>query len=172
MGWFQRFKPRIASDVDGAAPIIESPHDRGFEREFRHPGDPPHVIHINQQPPKGLPRKLVEYVEVAGVSHDEARRNAEAFIQGTSRRVELERDPTNQYDRNAIKVIGVWRDSQGTEHRGRIGWVPSVVAKDIAVKNPSTPIGATIKTMFKPRKGKGPGIRIDIWCPKAKTKKS
>lgn len=167
MAWFKRIRSGIKGSVEKPAPIIESPYERGFEREFRRPGDSPHVIRINQHPPKGLPRKLAEYVEVAGISRDEARINAERFIAGTNRRIELERDPTNTFDPNAIKVIGIWTDADGGEHRSRIGWVPREIAKNIAENYPHSSIGATLETIYKPHNGKGAGIRIDIWCPKA-----
>ena len=121
-----------------------------------------------QHPPKGLPKKFAEYAMVAGISQDEVRSSAGRFIAGSERRVELEADPENAYDVNAIKVIGVWRDAQGAPYRARIGWVPAEIARKIAEAGLSSQVGATIEALYKARDDKGPGVRIDIWCPRAR----
>lgn len=145
------------------APIITDPTKRGYEQEFRREGDPSHIFHINQRQPKGLPKKIIEFVSIAGIDQSETRDYAEDFINGTERHLELERDPANKYDLNAIKVMGIWRDNEGKEYKERIGWISAEVAKVIAKNYPGLPIAATIKTVFRPHEGKSPGIRMDIW---------
>ena len=85
---------------------------------------------------------------------------------GTDREVILERDPANKIDPNAIKVIGRWSDSTGLPHEAQLGWVPAKVAAQIDL---DVPIRATVEAMFRPRLGK---IRLDVWGPRAKKKKS
>ena len=149
------------------APVIEAPYERGFDREFRLPDDPESVFRINQNPPKGLPTKIKEFVPVAGIGQEETRRNAESFITGKERKIELTKDPDNRFDKNAILVIGHFR--QGSEQRSvKLGYLPTEIAEEIARKFPDAPIGATIKIMYAPSGRKGPGLRIDIWGLRAK----
>jgi hypothetical protein len=162
--------------VEGAAPILE-PYERHYHRDYRRENDLPHVIRINEPPPvKGRAHKIMEYVEVKGISREGMRQNAEALINGVHRRLELERDPGNVYDRNAIKILGLWYDPNGNEERrGQIGWVPASVAKEIEADFSSCEIHATLCAMFKPIDGKSPGVRCDLWWidpPPIKKKKA
>ncbi len=155
--------------------IVEPGGERIHDRDFRYPNDPPHMIRIFQNSPGGL--TYTRDVEVAGISRDDACVNAEALIRGTDRHLTLERDPANPYDRNAIKVIGFWRDNNGNERSGQIGWVPKETARDIAKEHPDAPLAATIRKMFTPDKKRSPGMIIDIhyrnpWPPKEKGKRS
>ncbi len=73
-------------------------------------------------------RILENEVEVAGINYRTA--NALAFAKRRQQRIELERDPSNPHDPNAIKVIGVckgwffWR-------RYHIGYLPRDTAARI-----------------------------------------
>lgn len=149
------------------APIIAGPYSRGFEREFRLEDDADHVIRINQRQPSGLPRKLAEFVAVAGITQPEAFPHAQAFIFGSNRFVELERMPDNPYDPNAIAVHGSW-DADGASHRARLGYIPAAVAAELATLGRDMPIGATIKVMYAPAVGRVIGIRLDVWGPRRK----
>ena len=147
-------------------PIMER-SEAGFEQDYRLSDDPPEAIRINQAAPKGLPKRLADFITVAGVSFQQA--NAISFVKGTGREIELERDPTNKYDKNAIKVIGTWFDQEENEYEELLGWVPAELAKEIPA---DIRIGATIKSMYVARSGKNAGLRIDIWGPKAKKPKT
>lgn len=159
-----------SGDRSKPAPIIADPQERGYEKDFRRPDDPPFVVRVNQRALKGLPAKFANYIPVAGISHDEAKVNATRMIAGTSRRIELEQDPTNQYDPNAIKIIGVWTDPGGEECRGRIGYLPADIAGHVVRHGLTEKLGVTIESMFRPRDGKSPGMRIDLWCPRGTRK--
>lgn len=154
----------LNSWLTGDKPVPVRPREEAtYEEDYRRPDDPTWVIRIEQPRPKGLPKKVANFIDVAGISRQQE--NAKAFIKGLDRALELERDPRNKYDKNAIKVIGVWYDSGGNEYREQLGWVPANVAKDI----PSNiAIGATIESMYKPRPGMNAGLRIDIWGPRNK----
>ena len=77
--------------------------------------------------PEGL-QIFEERLEVAGVHyrHDDA----SAFASGRDLSVEFEREPNNQHDKNAIRIIGCRKGFFGTK-RHFIGYVPSEVAADI-----------------------------------------
>jgi hypothetical protein len=149
-----------------AAPIIEDYHERGIGKEYRRPDDPAHVIRINQNQPKGSPRKLENYVEVTGVSQPEHRTSLESLIAGKERQITLERDPDNPHDPNAIKVIGHWMSKDSTGHTSQIGWVPKALASAVIKEVPDGPLGANIEAMFRPVSNKSAGIRISIWGPR------
>lgn len=61
----------------------------------------------------------------AGMQHYKS--NAAAFVQSRDQRVELEPDPANPHDKNAIKVIGVCAD--GVFH---IGYLPADLAAQLS----------------------------------------
>ena len=70
-----------------------------------------------------------ERLEVAGVSHRRAA--AVRFAKAKGQWLELEPEPTNRYDRNAIRVIGCWKRLLSTA-REFVGYVPKGVAAVIA----------------------------------------
>jgi hypothetical protein len=153
------------------APIIIDYYERGFEKEFRRPDDPEKVIRINQKSPKGLPKKLYEYINVSGVTHNTRIDNVKDFIiNGSKRNIMLIREPENLYDKNAVKVIGNWIDKTMNQKKEQLGYIPSEIAADLAKKYKDARISATIKALFIPVGQESPGIRIDIWGPKSKKK--
>lgn len=147
------------------APVVTDPHSRGIEREFRLSNDPEYMIRINQQPPPGLPRKLAEFVAVAGITQPDTLPMARAFISGSSRKLELVRILDHPVDPNAIAVIGHWIEGD-TEHTARLGYLPADVAAKVAKVASDIPIGATLKVMYAPAAGRSPGLRLDIWVPR------
>ena len=150
------------------APIITDYYERGIEKEFRRPDDPENVIRINQNPPTGLPKKLCEYISVSGITQSARIEFVKDFINGNNRNIELLREPENSYDKNAVKVIGHWVDSVGNQKSTQIGYLPAETALKISKDYKNVKIGATIKALYVPIGSKNPGIRIDIWGPRAK----
>lgn len=87
-------------------------------------------FHLESQPiPEGY-EIVEERLEVAGIKH--RKDDARAFANASNGWLELERDPANQYDPNAIKVLGCTKGLFGTKRRF-IGFVPKNVAKAIVV---------------------------------------
>lgn len=133
---------------------------------YRHPsdfqlkGDPPNTWRQYNYKPEGFEGLVAEEIPVAGISYKNDA--ATQFVMGVNREILLERDPDNEYDPNAIKVIGVWDDLDG-EHRAQIGWIPKVQAGAIAYKHRDKPLVATIEAIFKPHRDKGIGLRINVW---------
>ncbi|MCI4661033.1 MAG: HIRAN domain-containing protein [Neomegalonema sp.] len=67
----------------------------------------------------------------------------------------LERDPTNGFDPNAVKVIGY--TTEVSEH---IGFVPKEMAREIADALPAeTPLAADLKYVFTKPHESGDGVR-------------
>jgi len=155
------------ASVGGAmsAPVVVDPYARGFDSEFRLADDPGYVIRINQRHPKGLPRKIAEFVAVAGIMRPEPLANACAFISGAHRRIELLRVLDNPVDPNAIAVYGRWSAGE-VEKAGRLGFLPSDVSSEIARNLGDSAIGATLKVMYARIAGRSPGLRLDVWAPR------
>jgi hypothetical protein len=65
------------------------------------------------------------------------------FIKGKDHSIELERDPTNKYDANAIKVIGV---SSGRKYH--IGFIPADIAKMLVTRGFDKNILARLTNLY------------------------
>mgnify|MGYP000940617809 CR=1 FL=1 len=145
--------------------VVGSPYDVEPGGEYRFRSDGANVVRIRFQPPVTgrTIRLFARNVPVAGVSFGEALGNTTAFISGRDRSLILERDPGNQFDPNAIRVIARWRGATGSEHQAQIGWVPRAVAARVAHRARGIPLCGALKTLFRPDKGKNPGIRFEIW---------
>lgn len=167
MGIGKLLRTFFEGNDDCIAPIIENPYDRGFDKDFRLPDDQKNVKRINQRAPAGLPKKIEEFIPVVGISREDTKRNAEDFIKGSYRKIELKKEPNNQFDKNAILVIGHFKQ-KGDEFSLKLGYLPAETAKEISDKYSDTPIKATLKVMYTPIGRKCPGIRLDIWGPRAK----
>ncbi|MFW6070454.1 MAG: hypothetical protein ACOC9X_05350 [bacterium] len=76
------------------------PRQRGENRDYRRPNDDEWVIRVKQRQPKGTPKKLHSWVQVAGVSYRRA--DVERFIRGSRRQVSLQREPDNPHSDTAI----------------------------------------------------------------------
>ena len=117
--------------------------------------------------PEGA-KLFAQGMEVVGISFESTRENALSFAYGKERSLELKRDPQNPYDQNAIEVIGHWRDEEGKERSGLLGYVPRELAARLAQEAPSSQLFATLETLVFPRRKKSPGIRFSLWissCP-------
>jgi len=118
-----------------SAPIISPDNDPPLDQEFRCPGDPPHLVRLRQAPPPGF-RLFTQGVEVAEISFEGTRENALLFAHGRERPLELRRDPLNPFDPNAVEVLGRWKDEEGKEFSGHLGWVPKEAAARLATEAP------------------------------------
>lgn len=77
----------------------------------------------------GLPAELV------GEQHRKAA--CLSFAEGRRCRVEVEREPTNPHDANAIRVIGSWIDGQGAARREVLGYLGRDMAARLAETRPA-----------------------------------
>ena len=127
------------------------------------------VIRINEERPRRMSRKLGYNIKVAGISRRVS--VATDFIRGMSQRLELEREPDNLVDANAVKVIGIWLDGSSNIHREQLGYVPREAAALIGIQPPDFPLVATLQVMFPPARDRSPGIRFDIWTKRDSQKR-
>src|ERR1700722_8509190 len=99
-------------------------------RLFRTRGDwhdNPNVIRIDEHAPPGFDICLAWECPVAGISHRE--NDAETFVAGRDRRLELLREPDNPVSSFAVKVIGEWTDGADNIRRAHLGYIPDEFAK-------------------------------------------
>ena len=69
----------------------------------------------------GAWKKIVYETILVGVNyHPEATKR---FLNARAPWLDLEREPDNKHDPNAIKVMSTWRKPDGTVHREHIGYV-------------------------------------------------
>jgi hypothetical protein len=122
---------------------------------------------LRQPVPEGA-KLFAQGIEVAGISFESTQENALSFAYGKERSLELKRDPQNPYDQNAIEVIGHWKDKEGKECSGLLGYVPRELAARIAKEASSSQLYATLETLIFPRRKKSPGIRFSIWASSSK----
>ena len=144
------------------APVISPEKEPPLNSEFRYPGDPPHWVRLRQAPPEGA-KLMAQGIEVAGISFEGTKENAFLFAFGRDRSLKLKRDPLNPYDQNAVEVIGHWKDSQGKECSGLLGYIPKELAFRLAQEAPKEQLSATLETVILPRGKKSPGIRFSVW---------
>jgi len=140
-------------------PIIDLPPERGFNRDFRKSADDLNVIKVNQYQPEGFPRKVEEFISIAGITQEGRQKDAVKFMSGKERQIELRREPNNPYDNNAIEVYGHYV-LEGKSHSCKLGYLPAKTAKELLEEDE---IRATLKVMYYPLEGKSAGIRIDLW---------
>lgn len=138
--------------------------DGWYYEEYRRDYDPQNLRRIKQSRPNGLGNAVATFAKVAGISKGEARLNAEVMSRASYLWLELERAPFEGHP-NAIKVLGKWRDADGTERSGQIGWVPSDLAERIAVEIPDEPLSAELVAVFQATKDKNVGMRMDVFAP-------
>jgi hypothetical protein len=136
------------------------------EREAAMGSERGRIIQVDAGCPGGMSRRIARDVSVAGISRPEHREAASEFVIGSEQLLTLEREPLNSEDRNAIAVIGTWKDrATGAVRSQYLGYVPREVASEIVVETCETdPLAASIWLMFKAVPGKqSPGLLFDIW---------
>ncbi len=130
--------------------------------EFRFEGEEDYIIRLEQSPPIGFNNKIFEKVMVQSISWRSREDAINSFIYGSNRSLILERSSAKKY---GIKVIGRWQSIRKIR-QAPLGWVPFFQAAEIYTTYPKdTPLAATLRKIFKPRPGKSPGLRYDIWIP-------
>ncbi len=130
--------------------------------EFRFEGEEDYIIRLEQSPPIGFNNKIFEKVMVESISWRSREDAINSFIYGSHRSLILERSSSKKY---GIKIIGRWQSIRKIR-QAPLGWVPFFQAAEIYTNYPKdTPLAATLRKIFKPRPGKSPGLRYDIWIP-------
>ena len=103
------------------------------------------------------------YIEVAGAH--QRRADVIDFMKGKTLTLELEREPRNQYDKNAIKVIGVAK-GLFLSKRYHLGYVPADMARRLVVGR-FLPIGGTLRMI---QVGEYVNLKFDLLGPDGRKK--
>ncbi len=128
----------------------------------------PETIVVNNKPPKEYKEKLAEGLTVAGLYIHE--KKVLEFIKGENHSIILEREPENDYDANAIKVIAKWVEGN-TGRTEMVGYVRKDIAAKIA-KHSGKPIIGCLQYISLPKKQTkdnprvGPELFYDIYLAK------
>ena len=150
---------------------IAYPNKVDYDQDYRRPNDRPNVIRVKQKAPKGFPKKLHEWVPIAGIS--QYQKTAKEFINGSKRSVTIEIELDNPVQENALMVLGSWETKDGRKS-GQLGYVPAEIRAKLVKElkqDPPTSIAANLDTMYKAEKNKSAGIRINIWGKAVRKKK-
>jgi HIRAN domain-containing protein len=106
-------------------------------REYTDAADTPFTIRLEQEKP-GQWSVFEDYCHVAGLNLPDRRSDVSRFFAGSYRWLELEREPGNPYDANAIRILGTFRDAAGAQHSVQLGYVPREVAALLSGKDVGT----------------------------------
>jgi len=115
--------------------------------------------------PAGSWRQVKPWFQAAGVQHhhDDALAffdaSAEAETAGTPYGLDVEREPHNRHDRNAIALFGWWTSPAGRT-RVKIGYVPRDVARQH--RDPAKPIAAEIDNLYLAERYDGDGLYVGV----------
>ncbi|MBB6449477.1 tetratricopeptide (TPR) repeat protein [Geomicrobium halophilum] len=139
---------------------IDDPSKRKINEAYRLSDDLENMVRVNPPQPKGTPKKVLEFVPIAGIQR--RKKDALKFAISENIYLELEKEPDNSYDKNAIKVNGICTIN-GNEQTIFLGYVPGKYTKQLSNYNT---LNATIKTIYYPTDEKGIGFRMDIWSEK------
>jgi hypothetical protein len=104
-----------------------------------------------------------EDVEVSGIQYRLS--DAIAFAKGNHHRLLLQRDPQNEYDRNAIMVIGISAGWVLAKSRF-IGYIPKAIAAHIARKGLSDKLEPRLRNVYVSKDWDYVAIRFDLVGPK------
>ena len=126
--------------------------------------------HLKENPlPQGH-QIYAKRLEPTGLGIEDRKESAVRFARGSHQRLRLEHEPENQVDPNAVRVIGIWRES-GEEHHARLGYVPHQLAGAIAeldilgevsprLAKTYVSSGGYVEIMFQIT---GPKARVEEW---------
>lgn len=156
--------------------IIYSLEEREFDVPYRkdNSSDDEDIIRFIRKQPKGTPKKIYSLCNVVGVSY----RQEEALkaVVGDNLSLRAEKEPTNPYDSNAIKIIADYEEND-KKKSVKIGYIPREKAKKLVKYNN---INITLRTIYLPDElavmylnkdsSGNVGFRIDIWVESQKQK--
>lgn len=147
-------------EVTSHIPVIDEPSKREYNTPYRKSSDGDNIARINQKSPKGTPKKVAEFVLVVGISNYQ--KDVMKVISSSNYSFELEKEPENTYDKNAIKVLGI-AENDGKEESVLVGYIPKEVAEEITNYKK---LKCTVCVIYFPTSSKSVGLRLDIWSNK------
>lgn len=100
---------------------------------------------------------------IVGEQHYEA--SHDSFLRGSECRVEIEREPENPHDPNALAVIGLWRDKAGPR-REKLGYLPREFSSEVATTRPADMemLAVAVSTYTSRRDGYR-NMKVDLYEP-------
>lgn len=148
--------------------VIESLEDRKFGVPFRKEETPENIVYFIQKQPQGTPKKLYTQSKIAGVSYRQ--KDAIKFAANNIIGLRAVKDPENQFDKNAIKIMGDFKIN-GQKDSVQLGFIPKQYASKL-VKFEE--INLTLRTIYIPKEEeRNISFEIDIWVKRQnKTSKS
>ena len=151
----------VEYELKPAGTLIDK--DGWYYREYQDDDDSPYTIRFEQDKP-GDWEQIVDWCQVAGINVPERGQNVMNFFFGSYRWLGLEREPDNQYDPNAIKVIGYSKNQKGRDQAAQIGYVPRETAQTLADADVSK-LWPAIRFIRFPEPGPDPfySMRFDIY---------
>lgn len=147
----------LPEDLPFDVPEIVQPGDMVQHDKFyyRSPGDHFNVKRLRTTFPQDYTR-VATNIAVAGVSFRAD--DVNKFVLNDPLFLTLKAEPTNQYDRNAIMVLGRYNED-GESKKVHIGYVP----RKIAAFHKAADLQAQLITVFVPYEGKNAGVRMHLW---------
>lgn len=146
---------------------VDDPTKREYDVPFRRSDSLDYQLYFNRKSPKGTPKKMIEFCNIAGVSYREE--NAIKAVLGDDLTLRIEKESDNPFGENgrAIKILADY--NQDNEfHTTHIGYIPN--DKVTKVYNAEI-VNITLRAIYLPSKERSIGFRIDIWEPREKTVK-
>ena len=109
-------------------------------------------------------------LEVVGIQH--RKKAAQRFATGNQQRLKLKPEPSNEYDPNAISVIGVWKDSSGQERTAHIGYLNKNLARVLTRSGYAQRVLARLESIFQnERDNTWIGVDFQLLGPKGELQK-
>lgn len=152
--------------------LIDSLEEREFDVPYRkdyeyddYDGYDEDVIKFIRKQPKGTPKKIFSLCNIAGVSYRQE--DALKAVIGENLSLRAEKEPTNSYDPNAIKIMADYEEN-GEKNSVKIGYIPRGKAKKLAKFDR---INITLREIRLPEMGiRNISFKIDIWVESQKQK--
>lgn len=115
--------------------------------------------------PPGQWRQVQPWFDVAGLQHRND--DATAFVEsadachgtGEPYGLEVEREPRNRHDENALAIYGWWT-AAGEKKRVQIGYAPRDIARDH--RDPLKPIAIEIESLYLAERYDGEGMYVGV----------
>lgn len=135
-------------------PVFETRAEAPYDVLFIAKDSKPFIIHFKQHY-NGI-ATLTRDIAVNGISKYQS--NVLDFLNGSNHRgIRIEREPNNPYDKNALKVIGIWEDKETL-----FGYVPKEYAGKVVRLYPQVEIRGILNRIYLPSAGYNLGMKITL----------
>ncbi len=109
-------------------------------------------------------------LEVVGIQH--RKKAAQRFAKGHKQSLKFKPEPSNKYDPNAIRVIGVWKDSSGQKRTAHIGYLNKDLARVLTKSSYVQNVLPRLETIFQGEHNRSwIGVDFQLLGPKGELQK-